>query len=119
MDAMHAVHVGLEGVVVAETRLSEVDGERGRLVIAGGDVESLAGTSSFEDVCARLWAPYAKEALPASLQAALGEGAGARIQVAEVLGNALEARDAMDALRAARPTSQPTRAGTRGSTPLP
>ena len=54
-DAMSAppeVHVmaqsagsGLEGVVVADTTLSEVDGERGRLVIAGHDVERLAGAS--------------------------------------------------------------------------
>ncbi|MGH7296509.1 MAG: citrate/2-methylcitrate synthase, partial [Polyangiaceae bacterium] len=46
---------GLEGVVVAETRLSDVDGERGRLVIAGRDVEQLAGAVSFEEVCALLW----------------------------------------------------------------
>ena len=41
---------GLEGVVVAATRLSDVDGERGRLVIAGHDVEALAGQATFEDV---------------------------------------------------------------------
>ena len=29
---------GLDGVVVADTRLSEVDGERGRLIIAGHDI---------------------------------------------------------------------------------
>ncbi len=47
---------GLEGVVVAETRLSEVDGERGRLVVAGHDIERLAGRVTFEDVAALLWA---------------------------------------------------------------
>ena len=35
---------GLEGVVVADTRLSEVDGERGRLVVAGHDIEALTGS---------------------------------------------------------------------------
>ena len=33
---------GLEGVIAAETRLSDVDGERGRLILAGHDVEALA-----------------------------------------------------------------------------
>ena len=38
-----SVASGLEGVVVADTVLSEVDGERGRLVIAGHEVEELGG----------------------------------------------------------------------------
>lgn len=33
---------GRDGVVVADTRLSEVDGEGGRLVVAGHDIERLA-----------------------------------------------------------------------------
>ena len=45
---------GLEGVVVAETRLSDVDGEAGKLVIAGSSVEDLAGSASFESVAGRL-----------------------------------------------------------------
>jgi len=45
---------GLEGVVVAETRLSMVDGERGELVVAGSRIEQLAGRA-FEDVVALLW----------------------------------------------------------------
>lgn len=101
MDTTQAVvQAGLEGVVVAETRLSEVDGERGRLVIAGGDVESLAGKISFEEVCARLWAPYVKEPLPTSLQASLGEARVRAFGLLERVGDALEAPDAMDALRA-------------------
>jgi citrate synthase len=51
-----SVASGLEGVVVADTALSEVDGERGRLVIAGHDVEELGGHCSFEELCAELWA---------------------------------------------------------------
>ena len=59
--ATNARHdTGLEGVVVADTRLSDVDGERGRLVIAGHDVEALAESHRFEEVCALLWdAPVA------------------------------------------------------------
>ena len=45
-----AMQSGLEGVVVAETRLSEVDGEGGRLVICGHDVEELAQRCDFESL---------------------------------------------------------------------
>ena len=96
-----AVQAGLEGVVVAETKLSEVDGEQGRLVIVGSDVESLAGSVSFEEVCARLWAPYSKQPLPALLQAALGEARVRAFERLEGLGDALSAPEGMDALRAA------------------
>jgi len=41
---------GLEDVVVATTRLSHVDGEAGRLVIAGYPVEELAPNVSFEEM---------------------------------------------------------------------
>ena len=46
---------GLDGVVAAETRLSHVDGLRGRLVIAGFSVEDLAPNASFEQVVYLLW----------------------------------------------------------------
>lgn len=93
---------GLEGVVVAETRLSEVDGERGRLVICGHDVEDLAQGCDFESLCALLW----RGSLPdagghAAMRSALGAArvrAWARLPG---LGDALEAPDAMEALRTA------------------
>ncbi|HVO08386.1 MAG TPA: citrate synthase [Burkholderiaceae bacterium] len=93
---------GLEGVVVAETALSDVDGERGRLVIRGHDVEQLALRHDFESVCALLW----DGALPdARAHAALRQGLGrARVRAFArlgALGDALAADDAMDALRAA------------------
>ncbi|AUX40842.1 citrate synthase [Sorangium cellulosum] len=95
---------GLEGVVVAETRLSEVDGERGRLTLAGHDVEELAGEggATFEDVCGLLWGG----ALPAAaereaLRAAIAEGRARAFALLGRLGDALEAPDGMDALRAA------------------
>lgn len=46
---------GLEGVVVAETRLSRVDGERGALIYAGYPIEDLAEHATFEEVCHLLW----------------------------------------------------------------
>jgi citrate synthase len=46
---------GLEGVVVAETRLSRVDGERGALIYVGYPIEELAQHTTFEEVCHLLW----------------------------------------------------------------
>ncbi|MBV8835114.1 MAG: citrate synthase/methylcitrate synthase [Alphaproteobacteria bacterium] len=45
---------GLDDVVAAETVLSHVDGEGGRLIVRGFEVEALAGRS-FEAVAALLW----------------------------------------------------------------
>jgi len=47
-SASRVANPGLDGVVVADTEISEVDGERGRLVIAGADVEQLAASTGFE-----------------------------------------------------------------------
>ena len=41
---------GLEGIVAASTRLSHVDGEAGRLILAGYAVEDLAPHATFEEV---------------------------------------------------------------------
>jgi citrate synthase len=98
---MDAFKPGLEDVVVAETALSWVDGEGGRLVVRGHPIEALA-TRSFEDVCGLLW----DGALPAPARAAairrgLGRGRAAAFRALERVGPAaLEAEDAMAALRA-------------------
>lgn len=46
---------GFDGVVAAETVLSDVDGEAGRLVIRGVPVEVLVAREGFEGAAARLW----------------------------------------------------------------
>ncbi|HET9441503.1 MAG TPA: citrate/2-methylcitrate synthase, partial [Longimicrobiales bacterium] len=46
---------GLEGVVAAQTALSHVYGEEGRLVYAGYEIEDLAEHVTFEEVCYLLW----------------------------------------------------------------
>jgi citrate synthase len=46
---------GLEGVVAAVTRLSDVDGERGELVVAGYQIGELAGRATFEETTWLLW----------------------------------------------------------------
>ncbi len=49
---------GLEGVVVARTRLSHMDGERGALIIGGFPVEELAPHACFEEVLHLLWSGH-------------------------------------------------------------
>lgn len=91
---------GLEGVVVADTAISEVDGERGRLVIAGADVEQLVGATSFEGAARRVLA--AGGADPAGLgDAVFGAARSAAWEIVPRLGDALDHADAMDALRTA------------------
>jgi citrate synthase len=96
---MAAALDGLEGVVAAETILSEVDGEAGRLTIRGFGVEELTEGWSFEAVTRLLWGGFF-ENLPKELGPALG---AARCEVfAEVgaLDAALLARTPMEAVRA-------------------
>jgi citrate synthase len=95
-----ALHDGLEGVVVAETLLSEVDGLQGRLVIAGFDVEQLAQSHSFEAVASLLWRASTASSSEAELKRALGRGRERAFALLPQLGNALARPQAMDALRA-------------------
>jgi citrate synthase len=46
---------GLENVVAAETILSDVDGQNGRLVIRGWPVQLLAASMAYEDAAHLLW----------------------------------------------------------------
>ena len=98
---MEQIASGLEGVVVAATRLSEVDGERGRLIIGGYPVEELAPHAHFEEVVFLLWhgrlpSPAERTALAQALaaQRALPESTQALLVDA-----ARRAVPAMDALR--------------------
>ncbi len=45
---------GLEDVIAAETKLSDVDGEGGRLIIRGLSLDHLVATETYEDVAALL-----------------------------------------------------------------
>ncbi|WP_029041521.1 citrate synthase [Cucumibacter marinus] len=81
--------IGLDDVIAAETVLSHVDGQAGRLIIRGRDLDTLAGHTSFEDALTALWAGVvdaeegSNDALGTGLARALGEGrvrAGARFR---------------------------------------
>src|SRR5579859_1641114 len=116
MGSGSAVANGLEGVVVADTRLSEVDGERGRLIVAGFDVEDLAGRVTYEDVVALLF----DGALPGAerrraVAAGLAEGRELGWRTLARSGDALDASDAMDALRTAASHLRPDGDGERAA----
>jgi len=89
---------GLEGVVAAETVLSDVDGQAGRLVIRGHALEALAGWA-FEDVTALLWAGFFDD-LPVDLRAGLGAARAEVFQEVAALDAALLARAPIEAVRA-------------------
>lgn len=90
---------GLEGVSVAETALSDVDGERGRLVIAGGDVETLARTATFEEVVGLLLRAAGASGR-IDVRAGLARGRLVGFEALGRVGDALTLEDGMASLRA-------------------
>ena len=46
---------GLEGIVAAQSRISDVNGDEGKLIYAGYDIHDLAEHSTFEEVIYLLW----------------------------------------------------------------
>jgi citrate synthase len=90
---------GLEGVLVTRTALSRVDGEAGRLVVAGQDVESLARAETFETAAARLFALAGLDA--GDVAAEMARGRLVAFEAREKLRPALDAPEAMVALRVA------------------
>jgi citrate synthase len=90
---------GLEGVVAAETVLSEVDGEAGRLLIRGYPVEALAGAWRFESVIRLLWDGFFDD-LPEDLTDPLGAARQAVFAEVTALDATLLALPAVEAVRA-------------------
>src|SRR4029453_2755165 len=107
MDAMAAstlnnTPTGWENIFVAETNLSDVEGERGQLIVRGYFIEDLVGRVTFEDACVLLWTGQ----LPTSSEREKWRGGSGKARreafdLLPVLGNALSMPDGMDALRAA------------------
>ncbi|MEL7546976.1 MAG: citrate synthase/methylcitrate synthase [Pseudomonadota bacterium] len=79
---------GLENIVAAETALSKVDGEHGKLIIRGCMVETLSASMAFEDAAHLLWDGLFED-LPSV------EVLGAKIGAARV--DAFEALPSVDA----------------------
>jgi citrate synthase len=96
---------GLENIVAAETVLSEVDGQAGRLVIRGYAVEELAGHATYEEA-ARLLLDGFFDDLPADLAPAIGAARAevfAHVAAADAAILALTPMEAMRALAARLP----------------
>ena len=100
-QSSESVREGLEGVVVTATRLSHVDGEQGRLIVAGHDIEQLAERLDFEQACELLWATSGLESAGAALRPRLAAARAEAFERLHGLGDALARENAMDALRAA------------------
>ena len=97
----HEFSPGLEGVVAAETAVSEVDGANGRLIYRGGYlIEDLAPSATFEETAYLLWngelpSKSELEELRRKMDAARPLNAAARAAL-----NGLDpATDPMDSLR--------------------
>ena len=74
---MPELKIGLEGVAVAETKISSIDGEKGRLIYRGYLVEDAVKDHSFEDIVYLLW--YARFPTPQESQAFTQELAQLRV----------------------------------------
>jgi citrate synthase len=119
---------GLQNVIVAETRLSHVDGLKGELIIGGYPLEELAPNAHFEEAVYLLWhgeLPTADEL--AEFQQSLAAQREVPGIVLELLrAAAIEGKPVMDALRMAAatldlgaPSSEPYTLGARIVAALP
>ena len=90
---------GLEGVIAAETVLSEVDGDAGRLVIRGLDLSQVCGRMSFEAAVRLLWGGFF-DRLPVDLAPALGAARARVFSQVAALDAVLIGREPIEAVRA-------------------
>jgi citrate synthase len=90
---------GLEGVVAAETVLSEVDGAAGVLIVRGHSLDELAGRITYEQVVALLFGGFYPD-LPADVRAALGAARAEVFAEVSALDTGLLDRTPIEAMRA-------------------
>ena len=91
---------GLDGVIAAQTVLSDVDGQAGRLVIRGRDVASLAAGFRFEEAVALLWEGFFDLPDVAGLTARLGQARQAAFADLAALDPVLLRLEPIEAVRA-------------------
>jgi len=97
---LEKVNSGLDGVVVAETVVSEVDGKLGRLIIKGVDAETLGFTSTFEETCSLLWQGLVPETMTlAEMKQAFYQGRCDAFQLAQENLNLFKRSEPMEVLR--------------------
>lgn len=91
---------GLEGIVAAETGLSDVRGEEGRLIVRGLDLEDLVARCGFEATAALLWSGLAEPEMDeAHVARALG---AARVETGRLIPRFLEVSGDMHPVEALR-----------------
>jgi citrate synthase len=93
---------GLEGTTAARTAISDVDGERGRLIYQGIDIFELAGSSTFEETTYLIWngkLPNVEQL--GTLNRQLAENRRPPREVVELIGNLPNDAAPMDVLRTA------------------
>jgi 2-methylcitrate synthase len=91
---------GLEGVVAAQSSISDVNGEEGKLVYAGYDIHDLAQQASFEEVIYLLWngkLPSAAEL--ATLKSELNSEIGLPSEIIELIRLLPKTANPMEMLR--------------------
>jgi citrate synthase len=107
---------GLEGVVVADTALSEVDGENGRLVYRGYEIADLANGATYEEVAYLLWEGHLPNRSElTAFRSRMGEHRALPAGVETVLRSLPATSEPMDVLRTA---SSALGASTKMGTPV-
>ncbi len=97
---MAEVKVGLQGVIIAQSDICSIDGERGKLTYRGYDIHDLATHSTFEEVVYLLWhgrMPRRKELV--ALQEELSENRAVAPEILDLLKGFPPAQHPMETLR--------------------
>lgn len=93
-------HFGLDGTIVAQTRLGSIDGDAGRLQVCGYDIHDLAEGACWEEVAYLLWrGELPRAAQLATLQAELATARGLNEAELALLRSLPTSGHAMDAAR--------------------
>ncbi|MEO8813290.1 MAG: citrate synthase/methylcitrate synthase [Caulobacteraceae bacterium] len=90
---------GMDGVVVADTVLSDVDGKAGRLTVRGFSLDELSGRVSFEALTRLLWTGFF-DGMPEDLAPLLGRARAEVFAHVEALDNVVVALPPVEAMRA-------------------
>lgn len=91
---------GLEGIVAAESRLSDVNGEEGKLIYAGYDIHDLAEHATYEEVVYLLWhGKLPTRAALAELKEQLSAEAGLPSPIQTLISSLPKNANPMDMLR--------------------
>src|SRR5579883_2352520 len=97
---MAEVKVGLQGVVIAQSSICSIDGERGKLMYRGYDIHDLAAHSTFEEVVYLLWhGRLPKRAELEGLQNDLSENRAVAPEILELLKKLPPPQHPMETLR--------------------